>query len=100
MNPFLWRYNAQKSRGTRSMKMAYGNNGGTPALKRASQSLETTPKALARMATCRHRGSLLPPTDMKCQKGGHTPRLSKLSGYVGSGCYPKNPIDKIFEPQK
>ncbi len=65
------------------MKMAYGNNGGTPALKRASQSLETTPKALARIAAPRNSGSLILPSCANAAKGkSHTPRLSKLSGCI------------------
>ena len=98
MNPFLWRYNAQKSRGTRSMKMAYGNNGGTPALKRASQSLETTPKALARIAAPRNSGSLLPTSWENPQCCRHTPRLSKLSGWVGLGT-PRDPALETFIEQ-
>ena len=100
MNHFLWSHMPRIRHEYEHGKMAYSNNGGTPALKRASQSLETTPKALARMSTCCHRGSLLPTSWENPQCCRHTPRLSKLSGYVGSGCYPKNPIDKIFEPQK
>ena len=75
----------------------------TVAERQHSKSLaepRNNPKALARMATCRHRGSLLPTSWENPQCCRHTPGLSKLSGYVGSGCYPKNPIDKIFEPQK
>ena len=37
-------------------------------------------KALARIATFRNRGSLLPTFDINAADGGHTPRLSKLSG--------------------
>ena len=42
MNPFLCSYTPRKRHNLELRKMAYGNNGGTPTLKRASQSLETT----------------------------------------------------------
>ncbi len=56
------------------------------------------PKAFARMATCRHRGSLLPTFDINAADGGHTPRLSKLSGIVGLGT-PRDPALKSFIEQ-
>ena len=72
MNHFLWSYMPRIRHEYEYGKMGYGNSGGTPALKRALQNLEMTPKALARMATCRHRGSLLPPYWHKCHKGRAT----------------------------
>ena len=51
MNPFLWRYNALKSRGTRSMKMACGNSGGKPALKEPRRA---TKRPQRRLRVLRH----------------------------------------------
>ena len=46
MNPFLWSYTPRKRHKFEHRKMAYSNNGGTPALKRTSQSIEITRRRL------------------------------------------------------
>lgn len=46
MNPFLWSYTSRKRHSFEYNKIAYGNSGRTPALQRASQSLEMTSRRL------------------------------------------------------
>lgn len=46
MNPFLWSYMLCIRHDYKLNRMTYGNSGGTPALKRASQSLKTSRRRL------------------------------------------------------
>lgn len=56
------------------------------------------PEALARMAPPRNSGSLLPTSWENPQCCRHTPRLSKLSGWVGLGT-PRDPALEMFIEQ-
>ena len=95
MNSFLWSYTPRKRHNFEYDKMAYGNSGGTPALERASQSLEMPRR---RLRVWRHSAigvAYYPPIGINATRGEPHTKVEQAQWQVGSGI-PRDPSLKTF----
>ena len=96
MNSFLWSYTPRKRHNFEYDKMAYGNSGGTPALERASQSLEMPRR---RLRVWRHSAigvAYYPPIGINATKGEPHTKVEQAQWQVGLGT-PRDPaLNKLL----